>query len=209
MSKITQIKWKGQSQIKARIYLDDEFWMTLPVEIIEALGFYPGFAISPDQRQEIEVKIVEENAKLFCMRSLNWKMQSRAQLRKKLKDREVPEEIAERVLDRMIEIGILDDRLVAESVSRALRSRGYGRMRSKMKLRELGINDEITLETLEATYGDDEDEELAEALAAMGNRYKTKDDYQRAFGFLVRRGFSMSAASKACKTLPAKEEEEE
>lgn len=208
MARISEIKWKGAEKRRARIYLDGEFWMTLSMEVIESLGFYPGYLLSDEHQEEVETRIVEENAKLFLMRSLNWKMQSRAQLARKLVEREVPKEIADRALDRMVEIGLLDDWAVAESVARGLHDRGYGRRRAQMKLQEIGIASEQAAEALAAIYNDEEDEEVERALAAIGSRYRTSGDAQRAFGFLVRRGFDMSVASKAVKLLPAADEEQ-
>lgn len=206
MARISEIKWKGTEKRKARVYLDGEFWMTLSMEVIESLGFYAGYTISDDRKDEVETRIVEENAKLFLIRSLNWKLQSRAQLAKKLKEREIPAEIGDRALDRMVEIGLLDDRVAAESSARSLHDRGYGRKRAQLKLREIGIADELAREVLDLIYAEDGDEEVERAIAAMGSRYRSAADGNRAFGFLMRRGFSPAAASKAVKTLPPEEE---
>lgn len=210
MPVITDMKVKSAASSKARLYLDGEFWMTISMDLIADLGFFAGFEMTLAEKEQIEIKVLEDSAKLFCMRSLNWKLQSRSQLYKKLMLREIPEQIANRALDRMVELDLLDDAQVAGSVARGFQDRGYGRRRAQQKMREIGIADEIQEVELEKVFPqrDDASDELERAIAALGNRYKTRDDSQRAFGFLVRRGFSIGSASKAVKTLPSAPEHE-
>ncbi len=90
-------------------------------------------------------------------------------------------------------LGYLDDAELAGQLSRGFRSRGYGRRRAAQALRRRGLGDADAATALEAAYGDVDEVVLADA--ALGSRSVGDAKAQRrAVAFLVRRGFSTSAA---------------
>lgn len=201
MATISEITWKSEAKRKARVYVDGEFWMTLPRDVIEALGLYEGREYEPSRLKLLEREVIEEKEMLYCLRSLDARMQTRRQLARKLQLREVDEEMAARILDRLDSIGLIDDEAVARQRAQTLLARGYGRRRAELKLYELGVDKDLGGKILDEVYLDDE--QLERALKAMGSRFSGKDDAQKAWAFLARRGFSSDVCRKAIDQLRA------
>lgn len=201
MPRLTSIQWKSEAMRSARLYVDDEWWMTVEAEVIERAGLHEGQSFSEEEKLAIELKIAEEKARLFCLRSLNAKAQSRAELARKLAAKEIPLEAAERALDKVTEYGFLNDNEVSRSYARGLLERGYGRGRAKMKLREKGIDPDLAEEVLEELFP--REDELEGARRALKNKTISADIKQvkRSVDFLMRRGFSYGSASNAIKGL--------
>lgn len=205
---ITDLQWKGESQKRARVYIDGAWWMTLERDVIDALAIQPGRLLDGEERRRLELDVAYEKSKLFLMRSLSVRAQTRAELARKLKEREVPEEAANRALDAVTSYGFIDDSEVARSLARSMQERGYGKRRVSMKLREKGIADEIAAELIEEMFP--QDAELIAARRALRNRQVSDDPkhMKRLTDFLIRRGFSYGAASGALRQLVEEEREE-
>jgi regulatory protein len=83
-------------------------------------------------------------ARAICLRLLNLRARSRAELADALAARDVPDDAATRVLDRFTEVGLIDDAALAASLAGAQhRERGLARRAIAGKLRERGLADEL------------------------------------------------------------------
>lgn len=196
MPSITDIQWKGRSRRRARIYLDGEWWMTLEREIIENVGLSPGVELSEDEMISVEQNIVEEKAKIFLLRSISAREQTRGELERKLEKREVPHEIAVRALDTVTGWGFIDDEQVARGLANNLFEKGYWRRRARLKMRQRGVPDELATQLIDEVFQDED--ELDSARRALRGRRGSDDrrEQKRLIDFLLRRGFSYSAANK-------------
>lgn len=102
------------------------------------------------------------------------------------------------VLDRMEELGYLDDRRFAEVYIRSCRdSRGYGPMKTRFKLKEKGITNDLIDEFL-----DDKDEAWVIKAREMRERKfgdipTEYDEKNRQMRFLAGRGYSFDQIKKA------------
>jgi regulatory protein len=132
----------------------------------------------------------------FVCNSLAAKAQSVAEIEAKLAARGVAAEEAATVVAEAVRLGYLDDAELAGQLARGLCARGYGRRRALQALRRRRVPDPVAEAAVDAAYGDaDED-----ALARSALRWRRTDDdasRRRAASFLVRRGFSPSAAWRA------------
>ena len=141
-------------------------------------------------------------ARLFVVRSLAVKMQSTAEIEKKLAARDVPPDVAREAIERVSGYGYIDDASLAGQLARGMQSRGYGRRRAEQKLRSRGLSGPLAEDALAETYGDRD--EIALAREALGRRAVADDaDRRRAIAFLARRGFSARAAWKAVQEAAA------
>lgn len=195
MAQVTSIEWKSERKRNARVYVDGEHWLTLPGEVIEWLLLYEGRQIPDEELPELEQRAHQSRAKLFCLRSLSAKAQSRSELEKKLAQREVPEEMAAKVLDGLQADGYLDDREYARQLAENTKTRGYGRDRAWQKLFRAGVDRELVQEVLDEVF-DDPDDQVEAALKALTKR-RRDDAPHKSFAFLVRRGFGSDVAWRA------------
>jgi regulatory protein len=105
-------------------------------------------------------------ARAICLRLLTQRARSRGELAEALGRRGVPEEAARDVLDRFVEVGLIDDRALAESLAGAQhRERGLARRAVAVKLRRRGLDDETVGAALAAIDSADERERARELVA--------------------------------------------
>ena len=177
--------------------LDGKAWLRVEPEVLVELGVAEGDEIDDDRRAVVEEALARARARLFVVRSLAVRMQSTAEMEKKLAARDVPPDIAREAIERAAGYGYIDDAALAGQLARGMRARGYGRRRAEQKLRSRGLSGAVAESALAATYDGGEDED-AIAREALGRRAVATDaDRKRAIAYLARRGFSARAAWKA------------
>jgi SOS response regulatory protein OraA/RecX len=108
----------------------------------------------------------------------------------------VPPDVAADVVAAACELRYLDDGELAAQLARGLRLRGYGRRRVALALGRRGLGGEDADAAVEAAFGDADETALAAAALRSGRILDGKDE-RRAVAFLVRRGFSSTAAWSA------------
>ncbi len=162
-------------------------------EVLAELGVSNGDELDGAARAVVELTLARARARLFVVRSLAVRMQSRVELLAKLAARDVPAEVAHEALERVAEYGYLDDAALAGQLARGMRTRGYGRRRAEQKLRARGLFGTVAEAALDDAYA--AEDEVGLAYAALGRRPVVADaDRRRALAFLARRGFSSSTA---------------
>ncbi len=184
--------------------LDGKAWLRIEPEVLAELGIGDGDELDDAGRAAVELALARTRARLFIVRSLAVRMQSRAEIVKKLEARDVPAEVAQEALDRVTGYGYLDDAALAGQLARGMRNRGYGRRRAEQKLRARGLPGDVAEVALAEAYA--AEDEIGLARAALGRRPVAADaERRRALAFLARRGFSAGAAWAAIRR--ASEEE--
>lgn len=176
--------------------LDGRAWLRVEPEAFGELGVAAGDEIDDARRAAVEETLARVRARLFVVRSLAVRAQSRAEIERKLAARDIPPEVARAAIERVAGYGYLDDASLAGQLARGMKGRGYGRRRAEQKLRARGLPRELAETALDAAYGSGDEVELA--LAALGRRAVADEaDRRRAVAFLARRGFSAGAAWQA------------
>ena len=173
--------------------LDGTAWLRVEPEALGELGISTGDEIDDARRAEVETALARVRARLFVVRSLAVKMQSAAEIEKKLAARDVPADVAREAIERVAGYGYLDDASLAGQLARGMQARGYGRRRAEQKLRTRGLRGEVADTALDEAFAGQDEAMLARE--ALGRRPVVDDaDRRRALAFLARRGFSAGAA---------------
>jgi len=176
--------------------LDGRAWLRVEPEVLAELGVSHGDEVDEARRVAVEHALARARARLFVVRSLAVRMQSVAEIERKLAARDVPPDVAREAIERVAGFGYLDDASLAGQLARGMLARGYGRRRAAQKLRARGLSAHTAERALAETY--DSGDELELARQALGRRSVADDAARRrAVAFLARRGFSASAAWKA------------
>lgn len=135
----------------------------------------------------------------ILLRQLTASSKSRAQLLKKLREKEIPENICEELLDRFEEIQLVDDESFAEAWVRSrARSKGLARSAIRRELRDKGIEGDMAESALEQL--DEESEEatakdlVVRKLRAPSMAVDKEKSVRRLVGILARKGYSPSMA---------------
>ena len=137
-------------------------------------------------------------AQEVCLRLLAACPRSRAELADALRMRGIPQEVGEPVLHRLVEVGLVDDAVFAESaVHSGHRHRGLGRRALSTALRRRGVPDEIVREVV-ATVRPEDEELRARELVRRRIRTSTVRDARilarKLGGMLARKGYSEGLA---------------
>ena len=184
------------------LQLDGRAWLRVEPEAFGELGLADGDEVDDVRRAAVEEALGRARARLFVVRSLAAKMQSTAEIEKKLAARDVSPAVAREAIERVTGYGYLDDESLAGQLARGMQSRGYGRRRADQKLRARGLSGALAEAALDEAYGGRD--EVALAREALGRRAVADDaDRRRAIAFLARRGFSARAAWKAVQEAAA------
>jgi regulatory protein len=143
----------------------------------------------------------EEVARIVCLRMLDRRAYSRAELRTALRRRGVPDDAADRVLDRFTAIGLIDDAALAEGYASAQhRTRGLSARAVAVKLRRRGIPDDTAAAAV-AQIDRHSEQEAARAVVTRRLRSMSGLDpavqARRLVGTLARKGYPPGVASEA------------
>lgn len=150
--KITNIeKYKGTRHI---VYVDDEYWYILDIEIIASNGLKAGLECDKDFLENIKYKAEIRKAKERALYLLSYRDHSKSELIKKL-EKNVSEQVAVLTAEKMQEFGYLDDEKYAEKLAKDLILRkklGYRRALYQMTLK--GLDKDLCEEVLEELEND-------------------------------------------------------
>jgi regulatory protein len=152
---------------------------------------------------------VYELAKKFVLRKLTGSGQTRYQIEKYLKLKEIPQSTIDLVLDRFAELGLLDDQEFADTWVRNRRStRKSGPSVLRRELQERGVDSQSIATAIEAREGEDYDfaRELAIKRLPSLMRYDPEARIRRLANFLIRRGYAPGLAFNVVKDLIAEAE---
>jgi regulatory protein len=143
---------------------------------------------------DLDSKVITR-AKNTAYRFLAQRPRSRAEIVRKLCDKEFDEAIIEAVLDELARLGYVNDRRFASQWSLCrIRLRGFGRRRIEQELKVKGIDKVIINETFADIYGIGTELETATQVAEKKlNTMKALDREvrrRRLCGFLERKGFA-------------------
>jgi regulatory protein len=167
----------------------------------EARGVHP-----PEDEHALGPEADPESvARTICLRLLDAKARTRAELSAAMHKKGVPTEIAERLLDRYTEVGLIDDKSLADGYALAQHTqRGLARRAVAQRLRHRGLDDEIIADAL-TTIDADSEREMARSLAERKLRSLSglAPDVQtrRLIGLLARRGYSPGLAYEIAREL--------
>jgi regulatory protein len=157
----------------------------------------PGSDIPGDPEQPLGDP--ESAARIICLRLLERRARSRAELADALRRRGIPDDAASAVLDRFTEVGLIDDAAFARAwVGSRQSGRGLARRALRAELRARGVDAEVAAEAV--TLVDDEDERAAartlvrRRLAGM-QRLDHATATRRLMGMLARKGYAGGLAA--------------
>jgi regulatory protein len=153
----------------------------------------------PDDERDLGPEADPEAvARKILLDQLTGRARSRADLAKKLAQRNVPAEVASRLLDRFEEVGLVDDAAFARNwVVERQQGRGLARRALAQELHRLGIDDDVARDALGEVQEADE-VEAARMLVRRKLRsvrgLESDKAVRRLVGMLARKGHSSSVA---------------
>jgi regulatory protein len=149
-----------------------------------------GAGANPETATDADAEAV---ARILCLRQLDARARTRAELAAYLNRKGVPPEPAARVLDRFTQVGLIDDSALAGSfVESRHREAGLARRALTQKLRQRGVADEV-IESAVAVV--DSEAELTAARDLVRRKLRSvaalepQVQARRLVGMLARKGY--------------------
>ncbi len=193
---ITQIV--EASKARCRIYIDGQFTFVLYKGELRKFHLKEGQELPPDSYREITEEVLPKRAKLRCMNLLQSRDYTRKQLTDKLIQGEYPQECIEEAIAYVESYGYLDDlRYAKDYIEYHISSRSRGRM--EIDLMRKGIGRDLIRQAFEELdeLGVEQDEAAMIRELLSKKKYcaqeATRQEQQRMYGFLYRRGFHADA----------------
>lgn len=197
---VTQLK--GMSRSRYRIYVDDQFAFVLYGGELREFGIEEGKEISETVYQQIMTGILPKRAKKRALNLLESRDYTSGQLREKLRQGDYPAACIDEAIAYVKSYGYVDDlRYAKDFINYHLENKSRTRM--EQDLMRKGVNRDIiemAFDELEQ-MGNRQDESAIIAQLLEKKKYDartaSKQDKQRMYGFLYRKGFHTDAISRA------------
>lgn len=197
---VTQIS--EASKARCRIYLDGQFAFVLYKGELRQFHIREGQELSGESYREIMTELLPRRAKLRCMNLLQSRDYTRRQLEDKLKQGEYPQECIDEAIDYVASYGYIDDlRYARDFIEYHIDSRS--RMRIETDLTRKGVKSDVIRQAFAEldALGVEQDESAMIHDLLRKKHYcpdtATRQEQQRMYGFLYRRGFHADAIARA------------
>ena len=183
------------------LHVDGEYVCVVSESLLARWRLYKGRELDDEALAELRAASSSERVMGDAYRLLGHRARSRAELRRRLLEKEHEEHAVDAALERLAADGFLDDAAFAHSyVADKRRLGGWGVERIRRGLAELGVAVDVVDAELEAESGGEGDE-LERALAMLERRGAPGEPVdaakRRAYQALLRRGFSSPVAYAA------------
>jgi len=147
-----------------------------------------------------------KRAKNSAYRYLTIRPRSRAEVERKLRDRDFSPDIITSVIDHLLKLGYLNDEQFARQwAASRVRSRGFGRRRIEQELRTKGLDPDVVKDTLGSLFAEAPEADVARKEADKKLRTLTRFEPEvrrrRLAGFLERKGFSSGTIRDILRTV--------
>jgi regulatory protein len=191
---ITKISEQKRRPNRRNIHLDGAFAFGCNVNVVARFRLREGMNLTDDQVREIEIGEVKQEALDHGLRLLQTRLQSTAEMRRKLMRKEYGNTVVDAVIEDLTRLGYLDDARFAKTKAlSAAQRKQHGKRRAKIELMKSGVAGDVADRALEDVYETTDTLAIARELARKQALRLKKLDPQvarrRLVGMLQRRGF--------------------
>ncbi|MBQ8296082.1 MAG: RecX family transcriptional regulator [Clostridia bacterium] len=207
LNEITAITPQVKDKRRCNIYVDGRFYCGLTLEATVKNRLKVGQIVEPSKLAEIQLESEENTAfdKALTHLSATWKTEK--QVREFLSGKGYLSVVIDHVIEKLRSYKFLDDGVYAENYVESAAKRKGGRL-IRMELRGKGVSDEEIDAALENL---DEEKEVATATAIlqkyMRGKIADQPTLQKAFRYLMGKGFDYEVAKQALSAFGNEQEE--
>jgi regulatory protein len=191
---ITKIVEQKRRENRRNVYLDGTFAFGCNLNVVAKFRLREGLSITAEQVTQILAGEVRQEAFDAAMKSLERRLHSRAELEKKLKQKEYDAATIAAVLDNLERMGYVDDaRFARTKALSAAQHKHHGHRRARLELMKAGVPDAVARKAIEDVYDPHDSLAVARTLAQKKAPHLRKLNpvvaRRRLAGMLLRRGF--------------------
>lgn len=194
---------KSRDKGMVRVFIDDNYSFSIPEQDYISNKLYEGTTISEEQLSVIRDKVLVHAARERAVRYLTYRDRSENEILTKLIDAGFDANVAQNAVNELRTIGYLDDtRYAMKYLSERIRTKALSKKSLGFELKNKGIDEEIIEKALSEFEIDDYEVALREGKRKFG-KYNLDDKKieQKAYRFLLHRGFSYEIVNKVIKEM--------
>ncbi len=192
---------KARKGAKFTVSMDDGTALLLSREVILDFGLRKNDVLSSETVNSITEAQSYRDAYYAAGRLLDYRMRTRSELDKRLRQKGYPENVVEKVVGKMSELGLIDDSRFADAfIASRIAAKPIGKRELERGLREKGISKEAAANALVQVSDEDTQLELAikaaETKMRSLRRFEPRKRQEKLVAFLTRRGFDWDVIKK-------------
>ncbi len=194
---------KNREKGMVRVFIDDNYSFSIPEQDYISNKLSENMVISEEQLSFIREKVLVRSARERAVRYLTFKDRSENEILRKLIDAGFDKTVAQNAVNELRTIGSLDDtRYAMKYLSERIRTKALSKKSLGFELKNKGIDKDIIEKALSEFETDDYEVALREGKRKFG-KYDLNDKKteQRAYRFLLHRGFSYEIVNKVIKEM--------
>ena len=165
MSKITALEVQVKDKSRANLYLDDEFFAGISIELVVKHQLKKDMEV--DEKFLADIIFEDDKGKALskAIKYMGSNIKSCSQIREYLRKKEYAPEIIDYVIDKMKEYKYLDDEAYAKAYISAY-SYKYGKIKLIQALKSKGISDK----TIDSVFAE-EDLKMQDSIDKVASKY--------------------------------------
>ena len=176
------------------MFVDEEFAAGVSEEVIVKLQLRRGEPVSPQRLEQILTAEQDSQTRQAALNLLNYRARSRAELARRLRQKDLPEASIHRVIADLEASGLVDDEEFARQMTRSLNhTKNLSKRAILTKLRQAGVDRDSARAVVDEELCDYDERSRAEQAGAHYVRRLSRLDAtvqrRRLYGYLQRRGF--------------------
>ena len=193
---ITRLESQVHNDDRVSVYLDGEFAFGIHEDLVVKHSLQVGVTLTPEGVRELERDEQYVDAKQAALDYLAYKPRTEEEVRRKLRQEDVPSPVIEDVIARLYELEYLDDEAYAHDYAHnRFSSKKYGPVRIRRELTERGVDRRLADAAVDELFA--EVDVTAAAWTHAEKRWPRlagEDDprrrRQKMYRYLRRRGFT-------------------
>lgn len=183
--KITKLEVQKNDKNRVNLYLDDQFYSGIPVELIYLEHLKTGMELDEGELEKIVFENEKSKALSRVTQYIGSSLKTQKQIRDYLKKKEYTPKTISYVMQKLLEYDYIDDEKYAKAYILTY-GKKYGKIKLKSQLKQKGVCDEIIEETLDKNPIDSID---IVAKKYLKNKLWSPEVKQKLIRFLCSRGY--------------------
>lgn len=206
MSEITAITPQAKDKTRCNLYLDNRFYCGLTLECVVVNRIKVGQHVTQKQIDDYQLQSEKSTALDKALTYITATQKTEKQIRDYLQKKGYVQAVIEYVIEKMRGYNFLNDRGYAQDYVQEVSVKKGGKL-IKQELKKRGVSDDAIDEALSTLSTEDQTQTALQILQKY-LRYKEKDQValQKAFRYLLGKGFEYEIAKDALSLLGAEQE---
>ena len=201
MSQHLTIEPQKKRSRRINLFLDDQFFIGLDLEIASELNLKNGMMIGDSTINEIRMASEYDKAKTFVLRSLSKTDQPKSAIEKKLKSKLISDNVIQRILKECESNNYInDERYTRSFVHDKVKFLHWGKLKIRTELTKKGIEKKLIDVCLsQVDFPEETDGILLEKILKKYKPLSDLKNQQKAIRYLQYRGFSWDEINRILK----------